>query len=161
MRKGVIFLGSVLSLLSLGPSLVQGWPGAGQILPASATATAENPDQAGLALFEDLPLSAIPSSPVTPRFLVHHRSALNGKKIKISGFVVEAILGEKACPSGAGGCGQPRIFIAENLSGNREMGYNVMVLVAENEAGYSVGQAVELEGTVHASKVAVYIEKKY
>lgn len=125
------------------------------------------PDTTGLANIPDLPLAKIPAL-LSVKEVVEHRTALHGKTITVRGFVVEAILGEKACPSFTGNnlqtpgpesCAQPRIIVADSLEKTRDLKYDVMILVNEDEEGYSDGQPVEVKGLVFASKVAVYLEK--
>ncbi len=163
MRKFIILGGIIFTSMALCCLFAMAQPDNtswyGQIQDTLATAVVPSNDDSGLVSYPDLPLPKIPNSVVSTRYLVQHRSALNGKKIKVSGFVAEAVLGEKACPTQAGGCAQPRIFIAENLSHEYDLNYRIMVLVQEEKENYSVGQWVEIEGIVHASKAAVYVEK--
>jgi len=122
-----------------------------------AVVSIEDLGTAGLATYPDLALTSVPTEPVTAKFVVEHRSALSGKPITVKGMVTEAILGEKACPPDLGACAAPRIFIADSLDVSRDKNYDLMILVDESasEKDYPIGKAIEISGTVEASKVAV------
>lgn len=132
-------------------------------LPLTGTSVSvppEDSDKAGLAAYPDLPLALIPKESVTVKFVVEHRSSLNKKLIKVRGVVVETLLGERACPPGFGMCGQPRVFLADTTGEDRNKLYDLTVIVDEGkESGYSVGEVVEIEGTVEGSKTAVIVRK--
>lgn len=144
--------------------------GSQQIAPESSggsspigTATIQpvDPNQSGLASYPDLPLTSIPTEPVSVKFVVEHRSALNDKLIKVRGVVVETLLGEKACPPGFGMCAQPRIFLADTAGEDRNKLYDLTVLVneEEQEKKYPLGGTIEIQGTVHGSTVGVIVRK--
>jgi len=126
-----------------------------------------DPDKDGLARVVDLPLGKI-GMPMNVKEVIEHRSALHGKQITVKGYVVEAILGEDACPAAKkgenslvpvqGGCGRPRIFLADKTDAARDTQYDLMILVSETEDSYKKGQWVEITGSVSASKVAVIVD---
>lgn len=126
----------------------------------------EDPEKSGLYNYPDYSLDTILPIPISIKYLVEHRSALNEKVVTVSGIVVGTLLGEKACPRDIGGfgvgmCAQPRIFLADTSEDNRDKNYDVMVLVSENEKDYKVGDKVEIKVTVHSSKIVVYGGKLY
>jgi len=128
----------------------------------SENATVEPGDtQGGLALYPDLFLTSIPDEPVTVKFVVEHRSALNEKSIRVQGVVVGTLLGEAACPPGRGACAQPRIFLADTNKNDRDKSYDIMILVSEEEKGYKVDDKIEVKVTVYSSKTTVYLQKVY
>ena len=121
-----------------------------------------------LALIPDLPLTSIPSEPVSVKFLIDHRTAFNGKTVTVRGAIVSALLGEAACSSGSAGngpapmgCAQPRIFLADTLKEDRDKNYDIMALVSETENGYAVGQTVNVKVIVESSKSAILLQKSY
>ena len=137
----------------------------------SSLFVAGNVFASGFAL--DLPLERVPGSAVSVKFLIEHRSALNGRTVTAQGFVQETIVGEAACPTCPAdcgkppgefcppcpaGCAQPRVFLVDALTTDAE---RLMVLVAEADQDFRVGEWIRITGTVHSSPVAVYIEKIY
>ncbi|GEM_PF-3539250 len=136
-------------------------PGKGVIKPT-------DPNKEGLATVADLPLAKI-ITPLSVKDVIEHRSALKGKTITVKGYIVEAILGEEACPTNTGnsqletpgGCAQPRIIIADTLDKTRDIKYDLIILVGEDEKSYTKNQLVEVKAIVDASKVAVVLNKVY
>jgi len=135
----------------------------------NATVTTEPPgsfttsDQSGLSKYPDGPLASIPITPISVKFLVEHRSALNDKIVTARGVVVSASLGACGGMSGPGimGCAKPLIILADTIQESRNKDYDTDVLVSDYEKGYAVGQTVEVKGTVSSSKVAVVLMKSY
>ena len=122
----------------------------------------QDSNKGGLAPYPDEPLDSIPTAPVSVKFLVEHRTALNGKTVTVRGFVVSALLGKAACPGPPiMACGQPSIRLADIIGETRDKNYDIRVRVSEAEKDYSVGQVAEVKGTVASSKIAVYLEKTY
>ena len=116
----------------------------------------------GLANVPDIPYTTIPKI-LSVKDVVEHRTALHGRQVTVKGYVVEAILGEEACPTGQGGnimepqpqgCAQPRVFLADTMDKTRDIKYDLMILLGD-EQSYKEGQPVEIKGIVSASKVAV------
>lgn len=123
----------------------------------SRTATAPEPSaaaRAGLSAYPDRPLGETPRAPVTPRFVVEHRTALGGKDVTVRGRVV-------AVSSTPAGSALPRIFVAETRGPGRDKNYDLMILLSEEDDAYAVGDEVKVKGTVESSKVAVYLRKSY
>lgn len=125
------------------------------------------PTPGGLSTYPDLPLGNLDiSKPLSVKSLVEHRMALNDKSVMVKGFVVSTLLGEAACPTGRdplkpglGGCGQPRIEVADTTDGSRDTNYDLTVLLYESEKGFAVGQAITVTGIVSATKEAVVVQK--
>lgn len=134
-------------------------PGGGQRRrPKSRSRTAQAPGphapaQAGLSGYPDQSLDETPRAPVTPRFVVEHRTALGGKDVTVRGRVVLV--------AGLAGSALPRIFVAETREPGRDKNYDLMVLLSEDDDSYAAGDEVELRGTVESSKAAVYLRKSY
>lgn len=147
---------------SLWPSLTKISRGPEEIgiLTKTGVVSPVDPETAGLAPYPDEPFPSIPAEPtLSIKFLVEHRTALNGKTVTIQGFVVYALLGEDACPGGGiGACAQPRIFLADTTDQGRNKDYDVMILLGEKD-NYNIGQHVIVTGVVSSSKVAVYLTK--
>ncbi len=130
----------------------------------ATTGVVVNASDLGLSKYPDLPLDSVPSEPINVKFLAEHRTALDGKTITVKGVVVRAILGEEACPvcktepcPGAP-CMRPRIFLADSSDENRDKNYDLIILVGDKDA-YKVGQTVEINGIVEASKIEVMMIK--
>lgn len=127
-----------------------------------------DPKTSGLATVQDLPFEVIPQT-LSVKELVEHRSALHDKTVTVKGIIIEAIIGEKACPSkkiveggiDIAGCAQSRIIIADNAGASRDKRYDVIVLVKDDDQNYAAGQSVEAKVKVSASKVAVNLERVY
>lgn len=127
------------------------------------TVQPEDPNKAGLVLYPDLLITSLPTEPVSVKFVVEHRSALNGKSIKVRGVIVGTLLGEKACPPDRGMCAQPNIFLADTTAESRNKLYDLRVLVSEEEQekNYLVGSTIEIQIVADGSKVAVVAHKTY
>jgi hypothetical protein len=120
-----------------------------------------DPRTAGLALYPDEPLTALPAGPLSMRFLVEHRSALVGQAVEARGVVVLAKLGEAACSPVRGGCGEPYLYLADTPDADRDENYDILVRLGRDETNYRVGETVRIRGIVHASKVAMYLRKAH
>ena len=127
-----------------------------------------DPNKAGLALIQDLPFEVVPEL-LSVKELIEHRSALHDKTVTVKGIIIEAIVGEKACPSkkiveggvDIAGCAQPRIIIADSADAARDKRYDTIILVKDDDQKYAAGQYQEIKVKVAASKVAVSLEKMY
>ncbi|MBI3576602.1 hypothetical protein HY086_01010 [Candidatus Gottesmanbacteria bacterium] len=137
----------------------------GTISSGQVTVGVPKPD--GLSKYPDLPLGNLDlSKPLSVKAVAEHRTALNDKSVIVNGLVVSTLLGEAACPSGndplrpgPGGCGQPRIVLADTIEASRDTNYDLTVLLNERDQGYTVGQAVTVAGIVSSSKEAVVVRK--
>lgn len=125
----------------------------------SATIEPVDPAKDGLAQYPDEPLDSVPVESVSPRYVIEHRSALDGKEVDVSGKVVSALIGDDACPPDRGACAQSRIQVAESEDEGRDKMYDLVIFVAQN-ADYAVGERVEIIGTVTGSKTAVSLRDR-
>ena len=121
----------------------------------------EDPEKSGLYNYPDYQLDSIPSTPISVKYLVEHRSALNEKVVTVNGIVVANWLKMK-CPENAELlCPQPRIFLADSMKEDRDPYYDLDMTVSEEEKSYEVGETVEVKITVYGDKIHVYAEKIY
>ena len=129
----------------------------------TGTVQPEDPNKSGLAPYPDLSIVSLSGQPFSIKFVVEHRSALNGKTILIHGMIVSTLLGEKACPPDRGMCAQPSVFLADITDKNRNPLYDLRILVGEEEQekNYPIGKTIDLQVTVDGSKVAVVAHKTY
>ncbi|MEK7116871.1 MAG: hypothetical protein AAB837_01770 [Patescibacteria group bacterium] len=127
----------------------------------SETVQPENPDQTGLASYPDLSITSDPVQPISVKFAVEHRSALNSKTISVRGVVVSTLLGEKACPPDRGACAQPSVFLADTADQSRNSLYDLRVIVSEEEQekDYPVGKTVELQVSIDGNKTSIVARK--
>ena len=129
----------------------------------SGTAQANESNSAAnsLAKYPDRPVASIPSQPVSTRYVVEHRSALNGKTITVRGIVARTVWPSDNAAQGEQSMAypQPRIFLADNLRKRRDKNYDLMVLFREGERGYVSGQKATIKVRVDASKIAVVLRK--
>jgi hypothetical protein len=119
-----------------------------------------NADDMSLIKYPDYPLSAPPKGPQTVRFIIEHRSALNGKHVTIYGTVVEAVKG--GCPGNPHmgmPCMMTRIVIADDGSADRNQRYDLMIALPSEGFSYQVGQSVQISGTVSGSKEAASLTR--
>ncbi len=135
----------------------------GSTQSGTGTIQPEDPERSGLAPYPDLPLTSLPKQPLSVKFVVEHRSALSGKTILIRGIIVGTLIGEKACPPDRGACAKPSIFLADTTEKNRNMLYDLRILVGEEEQekSYPTGKTVDLQVIVDGSKVSVIAQKMY
>ncbi len=122
--------------------------------------------QSGLSKYPDRPLTSVPQTPVSSKFIVEHRTVLNRKLVKVCGVVGHTLSKEETNPSSgvtprSGANPQPRIFLTDTLKKERDKNYDLMVLLREGDDNYTVGETVEIKGIVESSKVAVYLRKIY
>ncbi len=107
----------------------------------------------------------MPAAPISPRFVIEHRSALHGKTVGIHGTVVRVVTPEDGVSGGVtprpGGFPQPRIFLADSAAKDLDKNYEVMMLLREGDKGYPVGQVVDIEGTVDGNHSAVVVKRMY
>ena len=126
----------------------------------SGTGIVEPETSEGISSLIDIPLESYPSSPVPSRFVIEHRSALDGRTIEIRTFVAGTLLGEQACPPDRGACAQPRIWLNEFTGADRDKEFDLMVLLDEDDnSTYKVYDNPLVKGIVHGSKSSVYVEK--
>ena len=125
-----------------------------------------NPDEdrGGLYNYPNYPLTKIPTTSITVKYLVEHRSALDQKIVTVRGVVV-GIPPQPPCVA-AGTCElyvRPSIILADTKDANRNKDYDLIVFIGEDaeKDEYSVGKTVEIKMQITASKVAVYGNKVF
>ncbi len=148
-KSGIILISALLLILT---ACVQN-----AVPVQTGTIVSMNSNESGLASYPDFPLDSVPTAPISVKFLVEHRTALNGKTVAVQGVVTLAALGKNACSPEV--C-RPRIFLADTMTETRDKNYDTMVLVSEKDIGYSLGQSVLIKGIVDSSKINVVVEKK-
>jgi hypothetical protein len=156
--------------LILVPALVTAACLRGSAQPAtltSADAAQQAAARTDLSRVEDHPLDSVPSTPVTPRFVLEHRSALDGKTVKVKGTVIRTggrVAAGNPPPGGTtpmpGGNPQPRVFLAESPAKTDDP-YELMVLLREGDDGPAVGETLEVEGVVESGPGAVILRRLY
>jgi hypothetical protein len=110
----------------------------------------------------DLPLSSVPTKAVGVRFVVEHRSALNGQTIRVRGVVDAALLGDAACPPDRGMCMAPSIILAELPPGKNGHACSIRILVPKEtkQAEYPIGKVLEVRASVNGHKTGVVLTKE-
>ena len=110
------------------------------------------PGESEFAKIPDLPISTMPTDPVSVSYVIEHRSALNGKTVQVTGVVVANWLKQED-PTGLkmGMYMQPSIFLADSASTSRNPLYDLRVLILEGlqlqEDQYMVGKTVTVWAT--------------
>ncbi|OGI66256.1 hypothetical protein A3A95_02025 [Candidatus Nomurabacteria bacterium RIFCSPLOWO2_01_FULL_39_18] len=121
-------------------------------------------DRGGLYNYPNYSLTKVPTAPISVKYLVEHRSALDQKIVTVRGVVV-GIPAQPPCVA-AGTCElymQPSIILADTKDANRNKDYDLMVFVGEDtdQNEYPVGKTVEIKMQITASKTVVYGNKVY
>lgn len=126
-----------------------GAPGAGRLI---------NMSDVGLSRYNDDPLPYVPSGTQTARFVVEHRSALNGQHVTIHGVIVTVVKG--GGPGNSMTFMQPRIVVADTDSADRDTNYDVQVMLPpDNSTPYETGETLDITGTVSGNRSGVTIRK--
>ncbi|MEZ0260260.1 MAG: hypothetical protein ACAH80_04580 [Alphaproteobacteria bacterium] len=144
------------------PARAEGEVEGAQSMPASGTGIAAPVHSRAAPPPQDLPLEQEITGAVTPRFVIEHRSALDGKVITVHGVVTMSLTGEAACPPERGMCAQPRVVLSDGEAGVApDSTYDLVVLLPEGDAtAYTRGQEAELQGRVSASPHAAVLRKE-
>ena len=109
----------------------------------------------------DYPLTSVPTSAISVKYLIEHRSALNGKIVKVKGVVVADWTDASRCPPNAElDCPQAVIVIADN-SAELYSDMQLRVLLNDGDKSYHLVQSVEITGMVEGSKESVMLIKTY
>ena len=114
------------------------------------------------------PQTGLPDEPLLPpaqaqsvKFVMEHRSSLDGQRVTVHGVIVYALPPAKACPPGQGACAQPRIIIADKADASRNKAYDLTILLPEDDkTEYAEGQIVDISGTVSGSADGVTVMKE-
>lgn len=120
------------------------------------------PGESEFAKIPDLPVTTMPASPLPVSYVIEHRSALNGRTVNLTGFVVanwlqseqEKCAGER-CPQ-MDMYMQPSIVLADSASASRNALYDLRILIPEGmqlpQGQYMTGKTVtvwvNLEGSL-------------
>ncbi len=130
----------------------------------SIKVSSSNSDSGSLKRYPDKPASSTPSGPVSLRYVVEHRSALNGKTMTVRGVIVRTVF-PTTTKNSAGdqvmAYSQPKIIIADNLLGRRDRNLDLTVLLREGDRVYKNGQKVKLKVMIDASDFALVMHKVY
>jgi hypothetical protein len=120
-----------------------------------------HPQRENKTLGPDLPLDSVPRETVSVRFVVRHRSALNGRIVRVRGVVAAAVIGKVACPPGRGMCMQPSIILADSEPGKSQLPNSIRIFLLESEQqqDYPIGKLLQVRGVVHGSRTAVQVTK--
>ncbi|MBI4053808.1 MAG: hypothetical protein HY397_00585 [Candidatus Doudnabacteria bacterium] len=130
------------------------------------TITTIKPETPGSALgtYPDQPVSSVSSSAMSIKYLIDHRSALDGKTVMVKGFVVGNWADARNCPNPDLVellCPQPFVFLSDSTDTNRHPYYDLQVRLNESDPGYLIGQTVTIRGVVEGSKEGVMFIKLY
>ncbi len=137
---------------------------------AHSESTSLDPESDGqqmeISSLPDYPVDVMPTTPVSPQFVLEHRSALHGKTIRIRGTVLRMIGPDNFHPGGGvtplpGGNPQPRLFLAAGPAGIGEPDRELMLLLREGDKGVPEGEIIEVDALVEASRVAVVATRIY
>ncbi|MGB6677272.1 MAG: hypothetical protein WBE44_11320 [Terriglobales bacterium] len=109
----------------------------------------------------DLPLSAMPTRAVGVRFVVEHRSALNGRTVRVHGIVAAAFFGAAACPPDRGMCMPPSLILSESEPNKNRPASSVRILMPQDakQQDYPVGKALALRATVDGHTTGLVLTK--
>lgn len=120
------------------------------------------PSEQGLAPYPDLKIEEEIPAPMTVKYLIEHRSALNGKTVRVRGIVVANWLTMKCPEIVMFLCPQPRIFLADSAEEGRNPHYDLDVYVGEEARGedYPTGKTAEITGEVNGYNTGVSLLKK-
>jgi len=155
-KKNFILL-PIIILLAAGCHPQPPTQSASPLNPAtSQTGTAQPQDTRtttkGLALYPDNLINSLPTEAIPVKYLIEHRSALNGKTIQVKGIVADTIFGTDA---------QPSIIIADSNAANRDKNYDLRIGLNETDQNYTIGQTVVVKGVIDGSRVSVFMRKVY
>ena len=110
------------------------------------------------SLLPDIRLDA-PKEPQSVKFVVEHRTALNGQQLTVHGIVVEIIYAA-ACVNKAA-CMQSGVKIADTPDATRDKAYDTLVNLAPGEKTiYAPGQLVDIPAVAMGDHGNVFLQKK-
>lgn len=118
-------------------------------------AVTSKPEEYPMYSVPDLPITGQLPSPATVRWVVEHRSALNGRTISVRGVVVQLVENPK-CAEGSPCVGmyvQPGIMLADTADPARDQRYDLRVSLNTEPAGYVIGSTVIVTGEVAGSRI--------
>lgn len=135
-----------------------GQPSSSSMNPGSNTAAPSN----GLTKYPDKKIDSLPKKPVSSKYIVEHRSALNDKIITVKGIIVAVSQPPAAnAPPGVAIMGnpQPLIRLAESSKDSRDANYDLMIYLGEGENRYAINQKIAIKVRVESSRGAVVLRK--
>ena len=155
--SALCFLTAIVAFSAVVTS-ASGWP---QRASARGSTAQYQNQMESESLGPDLPLSSVPSGAVGVRFVVEHRSALNGRTVRVRGVVAAALLGNAACPPNRGMCMPPSVVLAESESCKNQSACSVRVVLHKQtkQQDYLVGRAAEVLATVDGHMTGVTLSK--
>lgn len=108
----------------------------------------------------DMPLDA-PQTPQPLKFVLEHRSALNGQMMTVHGVVVSTYQADPACVPGPKPCALTDITIADTPDAGRNKAYDVIVNISpRDKTVYAPGQIVDLPVAVLGDRDGVRLNKQ-
>lgn len=122
---------------------------------APSASSAEPPQRATATPGDDLPRDSIPRQALSVRFVVEHRSRLNGHTIRVRGIITAALVGEAACPPARGMCAPNSIFLADSDASQRDSLIRVLLPQDARPEDFAVGKQLLMKVVVHGNKVGV------
>lgn len=126
---------------------------------AAAPLLPNGPPKQRMSTVPDEQLPA-PKEAQSVKFVVEHRSALNGQHLTVHGVIVDTYLRDKACIPGKTQCGQTSVTVADSSDGGRNKTYDLTVdLPLADKTPYAVGQALDLRVGVSGDRDAVSLRK--
>lgn len=130
------------------------------------TANPASQSKSGLDNRPDYPLKNVPQGPISPKFLINHRTALKGKVVRVRGIVVAAPGPANVPPADgatliANANPQPRIFLADTTGEKRDRSYDLTVMLREGDDKFAIGARVVVTGVVEAGHNVVYLRRTY
>lgn len=124
------------------------------------TVGSPQPGISHLAQIPDLTVSGKLISPMTVKYVVEHRSALNGKTITVTGYVVTNYLKQPTCDQGQPCPAMfmlPQIVLADSPGDTRNKDYDLSYAFLNDQGKvedsyYPVGQITTVIGIVEGSR---------
>lgn len=125
----------------------------------------EDPNS-GLETIPNISVKSFPTDTVSVKYLIEHRSALNGEMVTVKGVIVASWLDPARCsPNAEYLCPQPVIFLADTSDTNRDPYYNLQVRFVEGQEDdlhnqYRINQTAEIRGKVSGTRdsVGLFVE---
>ncbi len=136
---------------------ISGSTGSGTAEPGVITGTPVQPVPDALP---DLPLEP-PKDPQTVKFLVEHRSAIDGQHVTVHGIIVAVPTGDRPCHNHKGPCTPSHLILADTADASRNKAYDINVeLPANDPTPYAQGEIVDIAGTVSVNDEGVSVQKE-
>jgi len=116
-----------------------------------------NPQSERPTLGPDLPLDSVPKRTLSVRFVVSHRSALNGRAVRVRGVVAAAFLGAAACPPDRGMCMPSSIILGDPDRGKNRLASSLRVLMppGTKPGDYPLGKILQVRAVASGDKTSI------